>query len=125
MNIKHLTLLAALGLSMAHGVVYADPGDIDPTAGFVSTKSRAEVVAELVAARAAGQLRYGEAASEPPARHAPTKSRAQVRAELREAQRLGLVGSRGDAEPSVPTAEQIERIRAAGARADAELIAKR
>jgi Domain of unknown function (DUF4148) len=121
MNRKTLPIAAALGLSFAFGVAQAEPGDFDSLAGFVSTKSRAEVVAETVAARAAGTIRYGESASDPASTFVSTKSRAEVRAELREAQRLGLVGSRGDAEQRTATPAQAEQIRQAGLRAAADL----
>jgi hypothetical protein len=78
-----LPIVAALGLSVAFGVAQAEPGAFDPLAGFVSTKSRAEVVAETVAARAAGTIRYGESANDPVSTFVSSKSRAEVRAELR------------------------------------------
>jgi Domain of unknown function (DUF4148) len=123
MNLKTIASAAAFALSLAHGVALADPSDVDPRAGFVSTKTRAEVIAEAAAARAA--VAVGEHAGEPVAAFVATKSRAQVRAELREAQRLGFVGSRGDAQPRVPTREEAEQIRQAGLRAAPLVIAAR
>jgi len=125
MNLKTIASAAAFALSLAHGVALADPSDVDPRAGFVSTKTRAEVIAEAAAARAAGPVGVGEHAGEPVAAFVPTKSRAQVRAELREAQRLGFVGSRGDAQPRVPTREEAEQIGQAGLRAASDVIAAR
>lgn len=125
MNLKTIASAAAFALSLAHGAVLAESGDVDPLAGFVSTKTRAEVIAEAAAERTAGQVRVGEHAGEPVAAFVSTKSRAQVRAELREAQRLGLVGSRGDAQPRLTTPEEAEQIRQAGLRASSLQIAAR
>jgi hypothetical protein len=121
MNRKTIPTVAVVGLSLAFGVAQADPGDFDPLAGFVSTKSRAEVVAESVAAHPVGTIRSGESANEPAIGFVSTLTRAQVRAELREAQRLGLVGSRGDAEQLIATPAQVEQIGQAGRRAATDL----
>ena len=127
MNLKTIASAAAfaLSLSLSHGAALADPSDVNPLAGFVSTKTRAEVIAQTAAARAAGQIGVGEHAGQPVAAFVSTMSRSQVRAELRAAQRLGLVGSHGDLQPRLATPEEAEQIRQAGLRAASELIATR
>lgn len=125
MNLKSLLTAAGIGL-LSSTIALADSGDVDPSVGFVSTKSRAEVIAELATARAAGQIHHGERAHEPVFVAASTKTRAQVRAEMQEARRLGLMSVRGDTELQAPTAQQVEQIRQAGLRAvQAELLANR
>lgn len=118
MNAKSLfiAVTAAALLSAFGQAAVAEERDPDYQANFVSTKTRAEVRTELVAARAAGLIRYGEAAQEPVLVTGSSVSRAQVAAEAREAMRLGLFASHGD-QTVVPTAEQLERIRQAGLRA--------
>lgn len=77
MNAKHViaaTLLAASGATFAQEYVA-------PDAGFVSTKTRAEVIAELTAAREAGTLAVTDDAYPVAANKAAPKTRAQVRAE--------------------------------------------
>jgi hypothetical protein len=111
-----LAVIASLLFSTA---VRAD--DVDPFGfekeHFISSKSRAEVVADLKAAQAAGQLpafgeigvRFADAPS--------IKSRAQVVAETREAARLGLLGGYGELGPKQATPEQEKQIEVAGMRA--------
>lgn len=100
------------------GSAFAQEGTQDfPSAQQLSTKSRAEVRAELLAAQRDGTLqlnRYGEASAAPLA--ASTLTRAQVVAETREAQRLGLVGA-DEQGLRVATPAQAEQIHAAGLRA--------
>jgi hypothetical protein len=100
--------------------------DIDPFGfekeHFIASRSRADVVADLQAAQAAGQLpvagevgvRFAEAPS--------TKPRAQVVAETREAARLGLL-SYGEAGPKQATPAQERQIELAGIQAVAHLAA--
>ena len=95
--------------------------DVDPFGfekeHFNSSKSRAEVIADLKAAQAAGQLpvfgelgvRFADAPS--------VKSRAQVVAETREAARLGLLSGYGELGPKQATPEQEKQIELAGIRA--------
>lgn len=103
-------LVAAIGFGAASAqeVTYWNPSDT------LSTKTRAEVHAEAVAARVAGQIEFGEATRFVADTTGSTKTRAQVNAEAREAQRLGLL-SRGETNV-VFTAAQLEQIAAAGAR---------
>jgi hypothetical protein len=68
---------------------------------FVSTKSRAEVIAELAEARRRGELFSGEDYPGPVTTPS-TKTRAEVIAELREAQRRGEIYS-GDDYPGPQT----------------------
>jgi hypothetical protein len=59
---------------------------------FTSSRTRAEVRAEVVAALAAGErLSWGEAAPPTPDRTFSTRERSQVVAEAREARRLGTL----------------------------------
>ena len=59
---------------------------------FTSTRTRAEVRAEAVAAQAAGErLSWGEASQPDMARPTGTRARAEVVAEAREARRLGTL----------------------------------
>ena len=114
-----IVLLLAASPVLAGDIDYHN--DIDPF-GFekeapASTKTRAEVLAELKAAQAAGQtLAAGEVGFrfiDPPS----TKTRAQVAAETREAGRLGLLSWRGEAGPPLATPAQEEQIQHAGLRA--------
>ena len=100
------------------GSAFAQEGTQDfAPAQQLSTKSRAEVRAELLAAQRDGTLEishYGEASPAPLA--ASTLTRAQVVAETREAQRLGLLGA-DEQGLRVATPAQAEQIHAAGLRA--------
>ena len=110
-----LAVIASLLFSTA---VRAD--DVDPFGfekeHFISSKSRAEVVADLKGAQAAGQLpvrgeigvRFVDAPS--------TKPRAQVVAETLEAKRLGLL-TYGELGPMPATPAQEQQIQMAGMRA--------
>jgi Domain of unknown function (DUF4148) len=114
------TLVALLGA----GSAFAAEGtqDFQPSS-IQSTKSRADVKAELAAAQRDGTLEtrnYGEASAAPKA--ASTLSRAQVVAETREALRLGLL-DRYDGYAPEPTAAQLEQIRQAGMRAVSDNVA--
>lgn len=113
-----LALTLAIALAGAATATFAMEGTQDfPSADQLSSRSRAEVIAEYLAARQAGTLEihnYAEASRAP--QPASTLSRAQVVAEAREALRLGLTGA--DEEGlRVPTPAQAELIRAAGLRA--------
>jgi hypothetical protein len=112
------TLIAAALFTAVAGSAYAQEGTQDfPPAHQLSSKSRAEVRAELLAAQRDGTLQHydaGEASPAPIA--ASTLTRAQVIAETREAVRLGLVGA-DETGPRIATPEQAELIRAAGLRA--------
>lgn len=86
---KAKSLIAALLLTASATGAFAQEF-VRPDAGFVSTKSRAEVLQELVEANAAGTSSvamkdgdYPVAAAEP-AGAISGKTRAQVRAELEE-----------------------------------------
>jgi len=113
---KFIVLLLAV---LSSSVALAD--DVDPF-GFEkqhseSSKSRAEVKADVQDARAKGELpRFGELGAQVVATPS-TKSRAQVAAETREAARLGLLSRYGEQEPRVATPEQERLIRLAGERA--------
>ena len=105
------TLIALAGASSA----FAQEGTQEFTdTQALSTKSRAEVKAELLAAQRAGEVFYGEASPAPIA--ASTVTRTQVQAEAREAQRLGLIPF-GEEGARVATSAELESIRVAGQRA--------
>ncbi len=103
-------LVAAIGFGAASAqeVTYWNPSDT------LSTKTRAEVHAEAVSARAAGTIEYGEASRFVADITGSMKTRAQVNAEAREAQRLGLL--KGGETNVVFSAAHLEQIAAAGAR---------
>ena len=100
--------------------------DVDPFGfekeHFIASKSRAEVVADLKAAQATGQLpipgELGVKFVDAPS----TRSRAQVVAETLEAARLGLL-SYGELGPKQPTEAQEKQIELAGMRAAAHVTA--
>lgn len=116
---------SALVASLLLAPAFAHANDVDPFGfekeHFIASKSRAEVVADLKAAQAAGQLpvpgeigvRFADAPS--------IKSRAQVVAETRAAARLGLLGGYGELGPRQATAEQERQIELAGMRAGERL----
>jgi Domain of unknown function (DUF4148) len=81
------TLSAALTLAFA-GHALAQEATVD-TASFGTSKSRAEVQAELAQARAAGQLIGNEADELRAAPQPGTRSRADVTAETRDAAASG------------------------------------
>ena len=116
-----LVVLAVLsaGAALANDV---DPWGFEKD-HFISSKSRAEVKADLKVAKEKGELpRFGELGVQfvdPPS----TKTRAQVVAETREAGRLGLLSQYGEGEHKVATPEQERQIRLAGERAVAQMSA--
>jgi Domain of unknown function (DUF4148) len=114
------TLIALVGA----GSAFAQEGTQDfPAAQFLSSKSRADVKAELANAQRNGTLvAYTEAS--PAQVPASTLTRTQVVAELREAQRLGLVGVSNEGDFRIATPAQQESIRAAGLRAISTNVAQ-
>jgi len=76
-----LTLVAALSL-VAAGAAFADDPTPDNTASALSLKSRAQVQAELVQARADGSAKAWSTSYNPLALAKSEKTRAQVQAEL-------------------------------------------
>jgi len=113
--------LALLASSAVFAGDFNYRNDVDPFGfekeHFESTKSRAEVKADLKIAQANGEmLRFGELGAK--FVDAPsTKTREQVVAETREAARLGLLEGFGELGPKVATAEQERQIELAGVRA--------
>ena len=106
------TLIALIGA----GSAFAQEGTQDfPAAQTLSSKSRADVKSEAVAAQRAGTISYGEASPSPVP--ASTLTRKQVVAELREAQRLGLVNTSNEGNLRIATSAELESIRSAGVRA--------
>ncbi|MFT3953784.1 MAG: DUF4148 domain-containing protein [Piscinibacter sp.] len=92
-----------------------------------STKTRAEVMAEMQSAVRSGALPHNEASYTVVASSSSSAlTRTQVAAEAREAQRLGLTAV-NDADVPVASAAQREQVRLAGLRAistDSQLAAK-
>jgi hypothetical protein len=118
MNAKAYFAISALSLFAATSSFAAEGTQEYTDFNALSTKSRAEVVAQTQ--RAGNAVQYvGEASAAPLA--ASTLQRVRVVAEAREALRLGLIGP-SEAVPA-PTAVQIEQIRLAGERAVAERLA--
>jgi hypothetical protein len=114
MNTKIAVLTALVALAGAASA-FAQEGTQEFTdTQALSTKSRAEVRAELLAAQRNGEILSGEASPAPMA--ASTLTRTQVQAEAREAQRLGVIPS-GEAQTKVATEADLEAIRLAGQRA--------
>ena len=116
MNSKIIIATTLIALAGA-GSAFAQEGTQDfPAAQNLSSKSRAEVKAELAAAQRAGTVvSYGEASPAPVSASALT--RVQVVAELREAQRLGLVGASNEGDVRIATPAERQAIRSAGLRA--------
>jgi len=110
---KSILFVAAVLVSTS---VFAN--DVDPFGfekdHFISSKSRAEVVADLKVAEATGQMPvFGEIGVKPVETRS-TKPRAQVAAETREAARLGLLSGYGELGPKQATVEQEQQIKLAG-----------
>lgn len=111
-------ITAAIALASA-SVCFAQEATIAPEfEKFVSTKTRAEVIAETREAARLGLIPQNEWHAQHIADQGfkSLKTRAQVRAETAEAIRLGLVYF-GEAGPVAASAEQLEQIRLAGLRA--------
>lgn len=90
MNIKNI--VASVSLLFAAGAALAEPADLNfPTLGGApSSVSRAEVKAEVIAARSAGQLDQSEVVIYETAQPS-TLTRAEVRAEVIAARAAGLL----------------------------------
>jgi len=110
-----------LSLVLTSTAVLAEiPNDVDPFGfekeAFISSKSRAEVQADLKVAQATGQMPvFGEIGVRP-IPSPSVKTRAQVVAETREAARLGLLVNRGELGPRIATPEEERQIELAGLR---------
>jgi hypothetical protein len=118
MNAKAYFAISALSLFAATSSFAAEGTQEFTDFNALSTKSRAEVVAQTQRADRAAQY-VGEASAAPVA--ASTLQRVRVVAEAREALRLGLIGP-SEVVPQA-TAAQAEQIRVAGERAVAERMA--
>jgi len=87
---KAKQLIAAIAVFAAAGSALADQTyPYVDFSGFKSTKTRAEVMAELRDSQASGQIAGGNEFTAPDAKFVSTKTRAQVMAELRQAQEDG------------------------------------
>jgi len=109
MNVKHIIAIATL--TITSGAVFADaPYPVEQP--FVSTKTRAQVGAELADARAQGLIGYGN--NYPIIKSAPgTKTRAEVVAELADARAQGQIGYGNDYPVTKSAAAQEARVQVA------------
>lgn len=87
------------------------------TSAVGTPRTRAEVLAELAAAQASGELLRSQRDNYEPPLTGTAKTRLQVRAETAEARRLGLLDNQGDDGLVTATPEQLARVEAAGQRA--------
>jgi len=121
-------LTAAIGLASLLIGATAFANDIDPFGfekeHFISSNSRTDVVSDLKAAQAAGQLLLPGEAGQRFVDAPSIKPRAQVVAETLEAKRLGLI-TFGELPASEATAEQARRIEMAGMKALERLAAQK
>jgi hypothetical protein len=109
---KTIHLAAALTIFAVSGAVMANGEYTDPTAGFVSSKTRAQVLAEVEQARAQGLLdrnneivyfdqpNVGASGRAGARQSATSKTRAQVHRELEQARADGLLDRHSEAAPS-------------------------
>lgn len=90
MNIKHIA--ASVSLLFAAGVALAEPAELNfpKQGGAASGVTRAQVQAEVIAARDAGQL-YRSEVEYPELNQPSTLTRAEVRAEAIAARAAGLL----------------------------------
>jgi hypothetical protein len=109
------TFIAAAVATFAVFGAVAREATVEPIATTMSTVTRADVHREVIASSAAGHFGVGEATIVPIAKGVSV-SRLQVAAEAHEAQRLGLLAA-GEATGRMPTAAELDQIRAAGERA--------
>lgn len=120
-SIAPVVVFAALAFSTAVRANDVDPFGFEKE-HFISSKSRAEVVADLKAAQVAGQLpipgELGVRVADVPS----IKPRAQVVAETLEAQRLGLL-TYGEVGPRQATPAEERQIEMAGLQAVQRLAA--
>jgi hypothetical protein len=101
MNAKHL--IAAFAVLAATGSVFAQEF-VAPDAGFVSTRTRAEVVAEVAQARADGSLEVKDSTYPVLAKSGTTKTRAEVVAGIAQARANGTLDAKDATYPVTPTA---------------------
>lgn len=116
---KATNLFAAIATFAVAGSVFAQEY-VQPGAGFVSTKSRAEVKAELLQARASGSLQISESAYPAIPSATSNKSRREVQAELAQARETGALRVLDDEYPVVQisgTSKSREQVREELARA--------
>jgi hypothetical protein len=99
---KRTAVLAALLIATSAALA----NDVDPMGfekeHFQFSKSRAEVVADLRAAQAAGQMPVGELGVKPTVIKSE-KTRAEVAADTRDAARRGLLSGYGELGPKLDT----------------------
>jgi len=92
MNTKNILVAAAVFAASA--TAFAQQTEfVAPDAGFISTKTRAEVVADLNQAYGQGALASQQYDGQPTIQLAGTKSRADVVAELNQAYREGTLAT--------------------------------
>ncbi|UGQ46280.1 DUF4148 domain-containing protein [Massilia endophytica] len=100
---KASTLFAAAAFALSTGAFAQAPSPVkapvNTTSGeayqgdisFQSSRTRAEVKAELAAAQRSGQVDAGESYPSAPIASGPAKTRAQVQAEFEQAKAQGLI----------------------------------
>lgn len=123
---KATNLFAAIATFAVAGSVFAQEY-VQPSAGFVSTKSRAEVLAEVQQARESGSLQIGESAYPAIPLATSGKSRGEVVAELAQARETGALRTLDHEYPVVQisgTPKSREQVRAelASAIANGEVV---
>ncbi len=114
--------IALIGAIVTTAPAFAGDISEDHTPPFVSTLTRAEVIAATLQARDAGLIPGGEQFTFIE-EQGPSLSRAQVRAETLEALRVGAINRRE--KNAFPTAAQLESIRMAGLKAVPMTMASR
>ena len=102
MNIKHLIATAAI-LAVTAPVFAGNVNYAVADKDFESTKTRAEVMAELKVAQANGTIFHGDVYPQTPVTTTSTLTRAEVLAELKVAQANGTI-FHGDVYPQKPVA---------------------
>lgn len=123
MNTKTLFAAAFAALTaLGAGSAFAGEATYDYPVVYTSTVSRADVKAQALQARAAGQIAQGEL-SVVVTDTGPALTRAQVKAETLEAIRVGAI-SRHE-QSLAPSAAQLESIRMAGQKAVVMTMASR
>jgi Domain of unknown function (DUF4148) len=119
--------LIAASVLVVSGAAFAQEATPDTwISSAQSTKSRAEVRAEFLQARAEGRIARNDSEEKRLAMDSfqSKKTRAQVIAETREAMRLGLIPrNEWDVMNIAPTPEQLQQVAAAGLRARNEQLA--
>jgi hypothetical protein len=125
MNTSYLCILSIL-FGIAGAASAQGPVNYPEEPAFVSTKTRAEVAADVIEARRLGLMTNNDIeiviVAEP---RVARKSSAQIRAEFDEAQRLGLLTPAGERDTPIATPDQERQIAEAGRRTERNAVAAR